>query len=185
MKRLFPSMLVAFAMLAGCQSMSPYDYLENWLIREDPVRTFVIPADVIYVQGDLYTKAANVPMMQDYAKTEVGNGRFAGLARVFAPLVASPEDLERALDWYFYYHHKSKRPFVFIGEGEGGRFLKAYEEENAKDLKKNGLVASYYTDEYRKGFVTVEMVSEIRQAVQRARFREIWGKEMPEGMLSD
>ena len=185
MKRLSLLMLVGLVALAGCLSSSPYDCLENWLIREDPVRTFVIPSDLIYVQGDLYTKVANVPMMQDYAKTEVGNGRFAGLSRVFSPLVASAEDLERALDWYFHYHHKSNRPFIFIGEGEGGQLLKKYEEENADDLKKDGLVASYYTDEYRKGFVTDEMVKEIRQAVQRARFRTIWGKEMPEGMLSD
>ena len=65
MKRLSLLMLVGLVVLAGCMSTSPYDYLENWLIREDPVRTFVIPSDLIYVQGDLYTKAANVPMMQD------------------------------------------------------------------------------------------------------------------------
>lgn len=185
MKRIFPLMLVAFVLLAGCETTSPYDYLENWLIREDPARTFVIPSDVIYVQGDLYTKLANVPMMQDYAKTEVGHPRFTGLARVFSPLVASSEDLERALEWYFKHHHKKNRPFIFIGEGEGGRLLKAYEEKDAEDLKEDGLVASYYTDEYRKGFVTAEMVKEIKHAVHRARFRQIWGKEMPEGMLSD
>ena len=82
--------VAAFVVLSGCQSMSPYDYLENWLIREDPVRAFVVPADIIYVQGDLYTKMSNVSMMFDYAKTEVGNGRFNGLARVFSPLVATP-----------------------------------------------------------------------------------------------
>lgn len=183
MKRPLQLALVALVSLAGCVSSSPYDYMENWLIREDPVRTFAIPADVIYVQGDLYTRAANVPMMNYYAQTEVGNGRFTGLARVFSPLVASPEDLERALDWYFKYHHKAGRPFIFIGEGEGGRFLKAYEENDADDLKKEGLVASYYTDEYRKGFVTAAMVAEIKQAVLRAHFKRAWGKDMPEDML--
>ena len=183
MKRLS---LVALMLLSGCFSYtSPYDYLENWLIREDPVRTFVIPADVIYVQGDLYTKLANVPMMHDYAKTEVGNNRFDKLARVFAPLIATREDLENALEWYFRYHHKKNRPFIFIGEGEGGKFLKEYEENDAEDLKEKGLVKSYYTDEYRKGFVNAEMVKEIKKAVERARFREIWGKDMPEGMQTD
>ena len=52
-------------------------------------------------------------------------------------------------------------------------------------LKKKGLVASFYTDDYRKGFVTAEMVEEIKKAVERARFREVWGKEVPEGMLSN
>ena len=37
----------------------------------------------------------------------------------------------------------------------------------------------------RKGFVTAEIVEEIRKAIARARFREVWGKEMPEGMLSN
>ena len=181
-KLLYLSVLV---LLAGCQFSSPYDYLENWLIREDPVRMFAVPADVIYVQGDMYTKRANVPMMLDYAKMEVGNKRFHGLARVFAPLIASSEDLDEAIKWYFKYHHQNGRPFVFIGEGEGGRLLKEYEQNDAGDLKKKGLVASFYTDDCRKGFVTAEMVEEIRKAIARARFREVWGKDMPEGMLSN
>ena len=175
--------VAAFAVLSGCQSMSPYDYLENWLIREDPVRTFVVQADIIYLQGDLYTKMENVPMMQDYARTEVGNGRFYGLARVFSPLVATPEDLEEAMKWYFKYHHKPDRPFFFIGEGEGGRMLKEYEQQNAERLKEEGLEMSFYTDEYRKGFVTDEMVHEIKIAISRARFRKSWDKEMPDGMI--
>lgn len=177
--------LSALVLLAGCHFSSPYDYLENWLIREDPVRMFAVPADVIYVQGDMYTKKANVPMMADYAKMEVGNKKFYGLARVFSPLIASSDDLEEAMKWYFKYHHKDGRSFVFIGEGEGGRLLKAYEQNDVDELKKKGLVASFYTDDCRKGFVTPEMIEEIRKAVARARFREVWGKEMPEGMLSD
>ena len=184
MKRVSQFALVALILLSGCHTMSPYDYVENWLIRDDPVRAFAIPSDLIYVQNDLYTKLANVSMMQDYAKMEVGYGKFSGLSRVFSPLVASSDDMEAALDWYFKYHHKKDRPFIFIGEGEGGRLLKAYEEENAKDLKKRGLVASFYTDAHRKGFVTPEMVEKIKAAVARARFKRTWGKDMPEEMLS-
>ena len=88
------------------------------------------------------------------------------------------------MEWYFKYHHKKDRSFVFIGEGEGGRLLKEYEEDNASSLKKKGLVASFYTDEHRKGFVTKEMVEKIKDAVARARFERIWGKEMPPDMLS-
>lgn len=177
--------LSALVLLAGCRSSSPYEYLENWLIREDPVRMFAVPADVFYVQSDMYTKKANIPMMNDYARMEVGNKRFHGLARVFSPLIASSDDLEAAIKWYLKHHHEGNRSFVFIGEGEGGRLLKEYEEENADGLKKKGLVASFYTDDYRKGFVTAEMVEEIKKAVERARFREVWGKEVPEGMLSN
>ena len=172
--------------LAGCFShTSPYDYVENWLVREDPIRTFVIHADVIYVQSELYTKLADVQKMQDHVRLEVGKDKFGGVARVFSPLISSAEDMEAALKWYFKYHHKKDRSFVFIGEGEGGRFLREYEEKNAEDLKEKGLVASYYCDEHKRGFVTQEMVEEIREAVARARFRQIWGKDMPDGIPAD
>ena len=172
--------------LAGCFShTSPYDYVENWLVREDPIRTFVIHADVIYVQSELYTKLADVQKMQDHVRLEVGKDKFGGVARVFSPLISSAEDMEAALKWYFKYHHKKNRSLVFIGEGEGGRFLREYEEKNAEDLKEKGLVASYYCDEHKRGFVTQEMIDEIREAVARARFRHVWGKDMPDGMLSN
>ena len=175
--------VVACVSLSGCLSSSPYNNMDSWLIREDSVRKFVVPADVIYVQGDLYTRMARIPMMLEYAKSEVGNGRFIRLARVFSPLVATQDDLEEALKWYFWHHHDSERPFVFIGEGEGGRLLKEYEQRHVEKLKKDGLALSFYTDEYRKGFVTDEMVQEIRGAIARARYRAIWGREMPEDML--
>ena len=79
------------APLAGCFSYSsPYDYVENWLVREDPVRTFVIPADVIYVQSELYTKLANIQKMQDHVRLEVGQGRLphSAYAREYLDLAA-------------------------------------------------------------------------------------------------
>ena len=169
--------------LAGCRS--PYDYVESWLIREDPVRPFVIPSDVIYVQSDLYLNAARVHAMHDYAKRAVGYGRFSGLARVFSPLVASSEDVETALKWYFKYHHDGRRPFVFIGEGEGGALLRAYEKENGEDLRKDGLVASFYSEAAQDGFVDDEMVKKIREAVARARYRDVWERDPPEGMMKE
>lgn len=170
--------------LAGCRLMpSSYDYMENWLMREDAVRPFVVPSDIIYVQSDLYVNAANVPLMYSYAKSEVGGKRFHRLSRVFAPLVATKEDLIRSLKWYFWHCHEKGRPFVFIGEGVGGGFLHEYEQANEEDLKAKGLVASFYTETAHKGFVSDEIVKEISVAVQKARFRSVWGREMPKGML--
>ena len=184
MKRQLCMMLgLAMVLLAGCCLLSsPYDYMENWLIREDAVRSFSIPADVFYLQSDLYANVESLPLMSAYAKAEVGGGRFAGLARVFAPLIVSEGDLDRALDWYFRYHHERKRPFFFIGEGKGGALLKAYEEKNANFLKAAGLLKSFYTDEARKGFVTSDMVKEIKASITRARFKAIWGREMSQMM---
>ena len=182
MKRLVVTILAASA-LAGCTTSSPYDYVENWLIREDPVRTFVVPSDVFYVQGSLYSNVAHVPLMYSYAQTEVGRNRFSGIARVFSPLIANSDDLEKALDWYFKYHHVKDRPFSFIGEGEGGALLQAYEKEHEEKLKRLGLVASFYSDKARKGFVTQDTVRQIKEAVAKARFRAVWGRDAPEGML--
>ena len=182
MKRLAATIIAASA-LAGCTTSSPYDYVENWLIREDPVRTFVVPSDVFYVQGSLYSNVAHVPLMYSYAQTEVGRNRFSGIARVFSPLIANSDDLEKALDWYFKYHHVKDRPFSFIGEGEGGALLQAYEKEHEEKLKRLGLVASFYSDKARKGFVTQDTVREIKEAVAKARFRAVWGRDAPEGML--
>lgn len=176
-----PCILLFGAAISGCFSYSsPYDYAENWIIREDPARTFSIPADVFYVPHDLYTNVAMLPPMNSYVRSEVGNGRFSGTARVFSPLIATEDDLENALRWYFKYHHNRKRPLFFIGEGLGGSMLQAYEQRNARFLKVAGFVKSFYTKSAHKGFVTDDMVKDIKQSVVRTRFRAIWGRDMVE-----
>lgn len=186
MKRFAITLAASALFAAGClSSRSPYDYVENWLIREDPARAFAINSDLIYVQSDLYVDMKALPSMSSYAKSEVGNGRFRGVARVFAPLIADENDLEAALDWYFRYHHEKNRPFSFIGEGAGGALLKSYEEKNGEWLRDKGLIISFYTDTAHKGFVNPSMVREIKHAVIRARYRAQWGRDMPEDMLKD
>ena len=178
--------LLASILLAGCfSSKSPYDHLENWLIREDAVRPFSIPIDIIYVQNDLYVDMNKVMPMYTYAKNAVGNGKFNGLARVFSPLVATPEDVEMAVKWYLDKHHTGKRMLVFIGEGVGGAMLKAYEEENEDRLSKLGLVARFYAEKPYKEFVSEDMVREIRNVVALVRYRAQWGRDMPGKTLED
>ena len=180
MKRL--TVIAVAAVLAGCclWRKSPYDYLENWLIREDAVRQFSVYADVIYLQSALYTNVANLAEMATYALDEVGRGRFNGVARVFSPLVANAEDVENAVKWYLCLRH-GRRPFVFIGEGEGGALLRAYEEENSESLKDKGLLMSFYSESSHEGFVSDGMVRMVREAVVRWRYREQWGREPPGG----
>lgn len=160
---------------------SPYDHADCWLIREDAMLSFAVPMDVFYVQGRLCTNEANVPLMSSYARSEVGYGKFDGLARVFSPLISGEEDLERALSWYFGHAHDRKRPFVLIGEGEGGMLLQEYERMHSGELGKMGLAASFYTETAHKGFVTSDMVSKIRDALAKIKYRNIWGREMPGG----
>ena len=174
---------LAAALAAGCRTKSPYDYMENWIIRDSAVRPFAVAADIIYLQDKLYDDLKAVPSMNYRAKQEVGNGRFDGFARVFSPLVTNADDLELAMEWYFRYR-EGVRPLVFIGEGAGGALLKAYETENQNALKGNGLVASFYSEMENGPFVTDEMMAEIRNAILRFRYRGTWGREIPEGLLT-
>jgi hypothetical protein len=170
---------------AGCFSTkSPYDHMNNWVICDSAVRSFAVAADVIYVQDKLFGDLKSVPAMHCRAKHEVGKGRFDGLARVFSPLVANSNDIELAMKWYFR-NRDGDRPFVFIGEGEGGSLLKAYEEANSGRLKSDGLVGSFYSEVENGPFVTDSMVKEIRKAVIRYKYRVTWGREAPEGLSSE
>jgi hypothetical protein len=171
---------LAAAFLAGCSS--PYDYKENWLIREDAARPFAVPSDMIYVQGVPYTNVSMIVKAYAYAQSEVGNGRFGGVSRVFAPLVSNADDMERALEWYLRHQHEGARPFLFVGEGACGALLRQYEEANSEDLREKGLLASFYAEKSHEGFVTDKTVREVREAIVRLRYREQWGRDMPEGM---
>ena len=182
MKNLIPLLLFA-ALVSGCKS--PYDYMENWLMREDAVRPFSVPVDVIYVQNQLYDNMNALPEMQSIAMDAVGRGKFNGLARVFSPLVANEEDVEKAVEWYIKHHNSSCRPFALIGEGEGGALLKKYAEENAGWLEDKGLVASFFAERPDKYFVSPDMIRTIKNRAAAVRYRRQWGREMPEGMLGE
>ena len=174
MASIFAAALLA---LAGCRS-SPYDYVENWAMREDAVRPFSVDADIIYLQGVPYTNISAVAEITAYVRNEVGKGRFHGIARVFSPLVASSEDLDLALEWYFD-HCGRHRHFVFIGEGACGALLRQYEEQRSEELKDMGLLASFYTENSHEGFVNDPMVRAVRDVVAARRYREQWGRDLP------
>ena len=135
------------------------------------------------MQGIPYTNVNKLVSMRTYTCSEVGNKRFAGLSRVFAPLVSNSDDLEKALKWYFSHQHDDGRPFVFVGEGDCGALLRQYEAENFDDLMDEGLLVSFYTEKSHEGFVTDKTVKEIRNAIVKLRYREQWGREMPTDML--
>lgn len=168
------------AVLAGCfTGISPYDYMDGWLIRDDAYMVFATQADVIYVQGEIYRDPTHLPLLYARAKNEAGSGRFRGVARVFAPLFSSGDELEQAIEWYFKNMHPKNRPFVFIGEGEGGRMLQEYERENLEDLREKGFMEGFYADDANKAFVDDEMVQRIRDDIARVRYRNVWGRDMP------
>ena len=180
------ALLFAVSVVSGCLwSNSPYDYMENWIMREGAVRPFSVPVDVIYVQDQLYVSMNALPEMQSLAMDAVGRDKFSGFARVFSPLVANESDVELAVEWYIKHHNDSCRPFALIGEGEGGALLKAYAEKNAVWLEKKGLVASFFTDVPYKEFVDAEMLRTIKNRAAAVRYKRQWGREMPKGMLEE
>ena len=183
-RRAFLPVLLAAA-LAGCKSHSPYRYADNWLINEAAIRPFAVPADVFYVQGALYHNIANGSLMFSYAQSEVGNGKFNGVARVFSPLIANEGDVAQAMKWYLINFHQRKRPFFFIGEGVGGKLLKQYELDHESSLKTLGLAGSFYSDVGHKGFVTTDMVKKIKSITEHVRFRTTWKREMTEEMVHE
>ncbi len=176
----FAALIAIPTVLVGCATRSPYDYMENWAIREDPVRPFVVNADVIYVQGTLYTNHKHLTELQLYADSEVGHGRFGGIARVFSPLVSCRADIDLALQWYFDHHYEDGRFLIFIGEGVGGSLLRDYHNAHHEELLKKGLVGAYYKDVGNMGFVDKELVKEIKAALTAARYKSIWGREILE-----
>ena len=123
--------------------------------------------------------------MHSYALSEVGNKKFVGIARVFSPLVAKEGDFVLAIEWYLNRFHQRKRPFFFIGEGEGGKLLKQYEQDHQGALRAMGLAGSFYTDVGHKGFVTSDMVKKIKSITEHVRFRATWGREMTEEMVHE
>lgn len=175
---------LAGTILAGCcTSKSPYDYLDNWLIREEAVRPFAVPTDIIYVQDRLYRATQEIPEMQTWARDAVGRGRFEGIARVFAPLVSCLDDVEMAVTWYVKHHNTTRRPFVLIGEGQGGELLKTFAEENREWLVEKGFVASFYSKTPDPHFVSDEMIRMIKIRSAGARYQREWGRVVPEGLL--
>ena len=185
MKNLIP-LLFAALVVSGCRSSkSPYDYMENWLIREDAVRPFAIPVDVLYVQDRLYFRSESLPEMQTKAMDAVGREKFAGIARVFSPLVDCEEDIKKAVEWYIKHHNGTGRPFVLIGEGEGGELLKSYAEKNTAWLEKNGLVASFYSKLPDKDFISEGMIQTIKRRAATVRYRRQWDREMPANMIDE
>jgi len=175
--------LAAACILFGCASSKlPYDYIENWLIREDAVRPFAVSVDLIYVQDALYVDMDELAQMQTYARNAVGRGRFHGIARVFSPLVACEDDVAKAVEWYISHHCDGTRPFIFIGEGKGGALLRSYEDKNIKMLAKKGLATSFYSEKADRKFVSGEMIREIKNVAAEERYKRQWGREMPVGM---
>ena len=173
------AILLATMVFSGCLCpKSPYDYMENWLIREDAVRPFAVPVDIIYIQDRLYFATDSLPLMQSVANDAVGRGKLDGFARAFSPLVTCEEDVEKAVEWYIEHHNGKGRPFALIGEGEGGALLKSYAEENAEWLAKKGLVASFYSELPDKEFVSEEMIHVIKRRAVAVRYRRQWDREM-------
>ena len=92
---------LAVFIVAGCSSVSPYDYGNNWLIRENDIPQYYSKFDLFYIgkapagYGDTHAIQFN------WTKTHT-NDIFGRGVRVFAPEIASPDEsnVTDALEYY-------------------------------------------------------------------------------------
>ncbi len=170
--------LLAFGMLwGGCRS-DLYSHADKWLLRDNAVPRYAARYDVIYVGPNIYNEGDDLLEMHSKAVRE-SREKFSDKVRYFAPLVNNRRDFALAMKRYLrLYHGRGERPFVLIGQGDGGRLLHAYFLDNERKLVKRGLIGEYYFDGNEHDFVNPVLVVEIEDSYIHYHNTRIWGRDM-------
>ena len=92
MKKLFYVMaaMICAAMFSGCSSVSPFDYGNNWLIRENDIPQFYSTFDLFYIGKAPAEYGDNHDIQFNWTKTHT-NDIFGRGVRVFAPEIRNPD----------------------------------------------------------------------------------------------
>lgn len=155
-KNYFLILIGLVLLLSGC-AVSPYNYADNWVIRQNAKPLYFANYDLIYFypEGIINNDTVKVNWALDrtnaekfflfcrYQTIEV----FGNRVRVFCPFVRRIDcdtlyhDVDSSLQFYLDELHPKRRPFVIMGEGSGA--LTAYKVllEKKKLSPENGLVA--------------------------------------------
>ena len=149
MKKMLFLFTAAIALLSfsGCSTVSPYDYADNWLIRENDIPQYYSQFDLFYVgkapagYGDTHDVQFN------WTKTHT-NDIFGRGVRVFAPEIKTPDakNIAEALQYYLDTFHKEGHPFVLLAEGAAADLLYAAMQKVSGLTVKNGFIAAYLPD---------------------------------------
>lgn len=146
MKKLLYRFLIAASVLTlfGCAMESPYDYGDNWLIRENDIPQFYSTFDLFYIgkAPSIYGESHDVQF--NWAHTHT-NDIFGRGVRVFSPKLRQPdaENVAEALEYYLTHFHQTGHPFVLLGEGKAAELLYQAMLECSGVTVDNGFIAAY------------------------------------------
>jgi hypothetical protein len=139
----------AFALLSfsGCSTVSPYDYADNWLIRENDIPQYYSQFDLFYIGKAPAGYGDTHDIQFNWTKTHT-NDIFGRGVRVFAPKIHTPnkENVAEALQYYMDTFHKDGHPFVLLAEGNAADLLYAAMRKVSGITVKNGFIAAYLPD---------------------------------------
>lgn len=138
---------VALLCSAGCSTVSPYDYADNWLIRENDIPQFHATYDLFYL-GEAPTGYGNTRRdCFNWAKTHTSD-TFGNRVRVFAPRISNPDVKKTvaALQYYLDHFHQKNHPFILLAEGKFADLIYQAMRKVSGLSVENGFVAAYLPD---------------------------------------
>ena len=137
----------ALLCLCGCFSASPYDYADNWLIRENDIPQYYSRFDLFYIGKAPAGYGDTHDIQFNWTHTHT-NDIFGRGVRVFAPKIKTPDvdNVADALQYYMDSFHKSGHPFVLLAEGKAADLLYAAMQKVSGMTVKNGFIAAYLPD---------------------------------------
>ncbi len=150
MKKLFYSVVVAgicLAVFSGCSSASPYDFGDNWLIRENDMPRFFSKFDLFYIGKAPADYGDTHDIQFNWTKTHT-NDIFGKNVRVFAPDIRklNVENVTAALEYYLENFHAPGHPFVLLAEGHAADLLYSAMKQVDGLTVENGFIAAYLPD---------------------------------------
>ncbi len=137
----------ALLSFSGCSSVSPYDYADNWLIRENDIPQYYSQFDLFYI-GKAPAEYGDTHDIQfNWTKTHT-NDIFGRGIRVFAPQIKTADagSVAEALQYYMDFFHQEGHPFVLLAEGKAADLLYAAMQKVSGMTVENGFIAAYLPD---------------------------------------
>lgn len=173
------SIIAASFFFASCTSID-YSSKEKWLIRDNARPQYSAAFDIFYVGSDYYALDLDLDELKNFVVRELVR-RCEKKARVFVPMVQTPEDMEAALELYLeLYHGENERPFALLCQGEAGKLLMKIALKRSKTLKEMGLFFLRYSEFKDESFLSEELCGEIMQAFEWHHGKVLWGREIHE-----
>ena len=133
-------------LVSGCAT-SPYEYGNNWLIRENDIPQYYSKFDLFYIGKAPAGYGDTHDIQFNWTKTHT-NDVFGRGIRVFAPEIQNPtvDNVREALEFYLEKFHAPGHPFVLMAEGKAADLLYEVMQKTSDITIKNGFIAAYLPD---------------------------------------